>query len=79
MALEVLVLALVAAATYFLWLRLASPSYRYPPGPRSLPFLGNLLDVPTVKPWLGYTKMMEKYGKLKARRTLEKLTSLLHR
>ena len=33
-----------------------------PPGPRGLPIIGNLLDVPNDRPWLGYRKLADKYG-----------------
>ncbi|KAG9048571.1 hypothetical protein FS837_012512 [Tulasnella sp. UAMH 9824] len=36
----------------------------YPPGPRPLPLLGNLLDVPTSRFALTWTKLAEKYGPL---------------
>jgi hypothetical protein len=35
----------------------------YPPGPRPLPLLENLLDVPRLRPWLTYTEWAKKYGK----------------
>jgi hypothetical protein len=34
----------------------------YPPGPRSLPIIGNLLDVPKEFSWLTFTSLSEKYG-----------------
>ena len=34
----------------------------YPPGPKGNFLLGNLLDVPTFKPWLSYTKMGKQYN-----------------
>jgi hypothetical protein len=34
----------------------------YPPGPPSLPVIGNLLDVPKLAPWLAYANMSKKYG-----------------
>ena len=34
-----------------------------PPGPRPLPLLGNLLDVPTEQPWEKYTEWGAIYGK----------------
>ncbi|XP_055513869.1 cytochrome P450 2D6-like isoform X1 [Leucoraja erinacea] len=34
----------------------------YPPGPRALPFLGNLLQVDLHNPHLSFTKLREKYG-----------------
>ena len=33
-----------------------------PPGPRPLPFIGNLLDLPSGKPWMGYRDLSRKYG-----------------
>ncbi|KAI9448698.1 cytochrome P450 [Lactarius psammicola] len=34
----------------------------YPPGPRQLPLIGNLLDVPNNFSWLAYTELSKKYG-----------------
>jgi hypothetical protein len=34
----------------------------YPPGPRPLPLVGNLLDVPNKFSWLTYTELSRKYG-----------------
>jgi hypothetical protein len=34
----------------------------YPPGPRPLPIIGNLLDIPKEFSWLAYTRIAEKYG-----------------
>ena len=34
----------------------------YPPGPRPLPLIGNLLDVPSTFSWLTYTELSRKYG-----------------
>ena len=36
----------------------------YPPGPRSLPLIGNLFDVPKEFSWLTYTRLSRKYGKV---------------
>jgi hypothetical protein len=35
----------------------------YPPGPRPLPVIGNLLDIPKESSWLAYTKLSKTYGK----------------
>jgi hypothetical protein len=35
----------------------------YPPGPRPLPILGNLLDVPKDFSWLAYTRLSKTYGR----------------
>ncbi|KAG1879784.1 cytochrome P450 [Suillus subluteus] len=34
----------------------------YPPGPRGWPLIGNVLDMPRVKPWLTFTEWGKKYG-----------------
>ena len=34
----------------------------YPPGPRPLPLIGNLLDIPKEFSWLEYTQLSKKYG-----------------
>ena len=34
----------------------------YPPGPRPLPLIGNLFDIPREFSWLTYTQFSKKYG-----------------
>jgi hypothetical protein len=34
----------------------------YPPGPPGWPLIGNLLDMPHIKPWLTFTEWGKKYG-----------------
>jgi hypothetical protein len=34
----------------------------YPPGPRPLPLIGNLLDIPREFSWLTYTELAKKHG-----------------
>jgi hypothetical protein len=61
------VLDLVAALSFLATL-LAIRDHRrrgglpYPPGPRPLPIIGNLLDIPKEFSWLAYTRLSEKYG-----------------
>ena len=33
-----------------------------PPGPKGLPIIGNLLEMPTDKPWLVYNEWSKTYG-----------------
>ena len=34
----------------------------YPPGPRPLPLIGNLLDIPKEFSWLSYAQLSKKHG-----------------
>jgi hypothetical protein len=34
----------------------------YPPGPRPLPLIGNLLDIPKQFSWLAYSQISKKHG-----------------
>ncbi|KAG1745653.1 cytochrome P450 [Suillus lakei] len=34
----------------------------YPPGPRGWPLIGNVLDMPRVKPWLTFAEWGQRYG-----------------
>jgi|SRR6266851_369479 len=34
----------------------------YPPGPRPLPIIGNVLDIPKRFAWLAFSKFSKKYG-----------------
>jgi hypothetical protein len=36
----------------------------YPPGPRPLPLIGNLLDIPKRFSWLPYLQFSKKHGKI---------------
>ncbi|KAI0036382.1 cytochrome P450 [Vararia minispora EC-137] len=53
--------AFVALACSLLWIA-TKPSRPLPPGPRGLPFVGNLFDFPTFKPWEVFASWGEKYG-----------------
>ncbi|KAJ7600505.1 cytochrome P450 [Mycena floridula] len=42
--------------------RLFSSSRRYPPGPKGLPLVGNITDMPVSQQWLEFAKMGREYG-----------------
>ncbi|SJL03000.1 related to cytochrome P450 CYP2 subfamily [Armillaria ostoyae] len=57
-------IAVALAGLVFVWhlFRLSSRNPPLPPGPRGIPFIGNLLDLPSEKEWLTFAKWGEKYG-----------------
>ncbi|KAK0185241.1 cytochrome P450 [Armillaria mellea] len=57
-------IVILLAGLVFVW-RLFHLSSRHPPlppGPRGIPLIGNLLDMPSEKEWLTFAKWGEKYG-----------------
>ncbi|KAK0436559.1 cytochrome P450 [Armillaria borealis] len=57
-------IAIVLAGLAFVWhvFRRSSRNAPFPPGPKGLPVIGNLFDMPTEKEWLTFAKWGEKYG-----------------
>ncbi len=47
---------------WHLFRRTRRSTARFPPGPRGLPLIGNLLDMPSEKEWLTFAKWGRKYG-----------------
>ncbi|EGO24642.1 hypothetical protein SERLADRAFT_408541 [Serpula lacrymans var. lacrymans S7.9] len=54
----------LAALGAFLIRHLLRSKHSPPPGPKPLPFIGNIFDVPTDKPWLTFVNWKAKYGDL---------------
>ena len=60
------ILVLVSSIAAFLAIRdyQKRQGLPYPPGPRPLPLIGNLFDVPKEFSWLTYARLSKKYGKV---------------
>ena len=58
---------LVILRLYFKYL---SPRLKYPPGPRPLPLIGNVLDVPVERPEERFTEWGSHYGNVPYSRSL---------
>lgn len=63
---ELALLGLGLLVTYYVGVTYVRPRKDLPPGPKPLPFLGNVLSIPTEKSWLYFHKLCQKYGPLKA-------------
>lgn len=57
-----LYLCLAGVGVYLIKQSFAKNHARYPPGPRGLPLVGNIQDIPHVKPWLTFAEWGKKYG-----------------
>ncbi|KAI0278749.1 cytochrome P450 [Russula aff. rugulosa BPL654] len=62
LALDILVLVTSIAAFFAIRDYQRRRGLPYPPGPRPLPLIGNLLDIPKEFSWLAYTQLSKKYG-----------------
>ncbi|KAI1407228.1 cytochrome P450 [Hypoxylon sp. FL1857] len=59
------VIAALVAVAIFLFLKLRTMGFRgknYPPGPKTIPILGNALDFPTRFPHIKFTEWARQYG-----------------
>ena len=61
-ALDILVLVISIAAFIAIRDYQTRRGLPYPPGPRPLPLIGNLLDIPKESSWLAYTQLSRKHG-----------------
>ncbi|KAI0320146.1 cytochrome P450 [Amylostereum chailletii] len=72
------VAALVFILTLTLYFIFHTANSRLPPGPPSLPVVGNLFNVPTQEPWKVYARWSKKYGDLMSVCILGKTTVIVN-
>ena len=59
---DLLVVALAFLAFSILYYRAKQRKLPFPPGPKRLPVVGNLLDMPAGAEWITYTRWGKLYG-----------------
>jgi hypothetical protein len=57
-----LALVVCALSARYLRERARRAGRSLPPGPRGLPFIGNVLELPHSEPWLKYAEWSKRYG-----------------
>ena len=60
--LDIAVCAVVVVAIVVIYLNQRRNRYPYPPGPKGLPILGNVLDIPEQRQWLAYARWGRESG-----------------
>ena len=66
MAPSVPITLLAVGLALLLLKRQFSKRYNLPPGPKPLPLIGNMHQVPKTHPWLKYTEWAKQYGMIES-------------
>jgi hypothetical protein len=56
-------ICLACAGAYLLKQVFKKKNPAYPPGPPGWPLIGNVLDMPHIRPWLTFAEWGKKYGR----------------
>lgn len=78
LTLDILVLVFSLAAFYAIYDYQRRRGLPYPPGPRPLPLIGNLLDIPKEFSWLTYSQLSNKHGDILSFRVFGRVIVVLN-